>query len=128
MIKCVTLFATLQIDSLSPIGFPVSRDFHFMSCLRTILQKHIAQGTNLVVSFPAYTNNTVLTPSKTVASQAVDSVLRNIYGEISLPLHLQQLEPKAPYHCPLILLYKPDSYVILSGPVKELEQPFLNFL
>ena len=125
MIKCVTLFATLQIASLSPIGLPGSRDFHFMSCLRTILQKHTVQGTNLVVSFPVYTNNTVLTSSKTDASQVVDSVLRNIYREIGLPLHLHQLDPKFPYHSPLILPYKPDSYVILSGPVKELTPLYL---
>jgi len=120
MIKCVTLFAALQIASMSLIDLPVSRDFHFMSCLRTILQKHIKQGTNVVVSFPAYTNNTVLTPSKTDTSQVVDSVLQNIYREIGLPLHLHQLDPKPPFDGRLLLPYKPDIYIILSGPVKEL--------
>ena len=114
MIKYVIIFATLQIASLSLIGLPVSRDFHFMSCLRTILQKHIVQGTNLVVSFPAYTNNTVLTPSKTDTSQVVDSVLQNIYRDTGVPVHVHQLDPKLPFK----LQYKPDSYVILSGPVK----------
>lgn len=122
MINCVTLFATLQIASLSLIDLSVGRDFHFMSCLRTILQKHIAQGTNLVVSFPAYTNNTELTPSKTDTSQVFDSVVRNIYRETELPLHLHQLDPELLLDSPLILPYKPDSYVILSGPVKELNE------
>jgi len=120
MIKYVIFFATLQIASLSLIGLPNSRDFHFMSCLRTILQKHIVQGTNLVVSFPAYTNNTVLTPSKTDTLQVVDSVLQNIYRDTGVPVHVHQLDPKLPLKFPLILQYKPDCYVILSGPVKEL--------
>ena len=119
MINYVTLFATLQIASSSLISLPVSRDFHFTSCLRTILQKHTAQGTNLVFSFPAYTNNTVLTPSKTDTSQVVDSVLRTIYRETGLPLHLHQLNPRLPFDSPLILPYKPDRYFILSGPVKQ---------
>jgi hypothetical protein len=121
MIKRVILFATLQIVSLSLIGLPVSRNSHFLSCLQTILQKHIAQGTNLVVSFPAYTNDPVLTSSKTDTSQVVDSVLRNINRETGLPDHVHQLEAKHPDKYPLILPYKPDSYVIVIGSVKDVK-------
>ena len=119
MIKYVTLFATLQIAYLSFIDLPVSRDFHFISCLRTILQKHIVQRTNLVVSFPTYRNNNLLTPSKTDTTQAVDHVIQNIYIETGGPVHVYQLDPKLPSEFPLILPYKTDSYVILTGPVKE---------
>ena len=73
------MLSTLQIASLSLIGLPNSRDFHIISCLQTILQNHIVQRTNIIVSFPAYTNNTVLTPSKTDTLQVVDSVLQNIW-------------------------------------------------
>jgi Ligand-gated ion channel. len=120
MIKCVTLFATLQIISLSPIDLPVSRDFHFVSCLQTILQKHITQGTDLVVSFPAYTNDTVLTLSKTDTSQLVHSVLRDINRETGLPLYVHQLDTENPPNYPFNLPYKPDSYIILHDPMNEL--------
>jgi hypothetical protein len=121
MIKCVILFTTLGIDSLSLISIPVPRNSPFLSCLQTIVQKHIAQGTNLVVSFPAYRGDTMLTSSQTETSQLVDSVLRNINGETDLPVHLHQLETKLPNKYPYILPYKHDSYVIFTLPVMEME-------
>ena len=118
MIKYVTLFATLQIASLSLNSLPVSRDFHFISCLRTILKKHIVQGTNLAVSLPACKTKIVLKPSKADTLNVVDSVLQNIYRETGMPVHVHQIDPHHPYKFPLILPYKPDNYVILSDPVK----------
>lgn len=119
MIKCVIMFATLQIVSLSLISLPVSRDFHFMSCLRTVLRKHVPQGTNLVVSFPAYTNDTMLTSFRTDTLQVVDAVLQNINKETRWQLHVHQLDTKHPDGWPLNLPYKPDIYIILLGPEKE---------
>jgi hypothetical protein len=121
MMKYVILFTTLEIVSLSLIILPVSRNYHFLSCLRTILQKHIAQRTNLVASFPDYTHNTVLTSSKLDTSQMVDTVLRNINGETGLPVHVHQLDIEQPDKYPFILPYKLDSYVILTVPVMEIE-------
>jgi hypothetical protein len=128
MIKCVILFKTLEIVSFSLISIPVSRNSHFLSCLQTILQKHIAQETNLGVSFPAYTNDTVLTSSKSDTPEVVDSVLRNINGETGLPVHVHQLDTKHPSKYPFILPYKPDSYVIITFPVMEIDSLHLLML
>jgi hypothetical protein len=63
----------------------------------------------------------MLTSSKTDTSDLVDSVLRKINGETGLPVHVHQLDTKHPYKYPFILPYKPDSYVILTFPVMEIE-------
>jgi hypothetical protein len=121
MIKSIILFSIIEKDSSSLISLPVSRNPHFLSCLQTILQKHITQRTNLVVSFPACINDTMLTSFKTDTSELVTSVLRNINGEAGLPVHVHQLDTKHPDKYPFILTYKPDSYVILTFPVMEIE-------
>jgi hypothetical protein len=48
-------------------------------------------------------------------------MLRNINGETGLPVHLHQLDSEHPNKYPFILPYKPDSYVILTFPVMEIE-------
>jgi hypothetical protein len=67
-------------------------------------------------------HNTMLTSSNT---HMVDSVLRNINGETGFPVHVHQLDTNHLDKYPPTLPYKPDSKVILTFPIMEMQSLLL---
>jgi hypothetical protein len=98
-----------------PLEFTRSEQGYLVSCLRVILKKNIAQDELLVASFPATTNGTMLTSTKTGALQLVDTVLQMINKETLWPLHIYQLDANSSVISP----YKPHNYVIFIWPEKS---------
>lgn len=116
LIKYVIMVAVLPV--VFPFEFTTSEQGHLVLCLRVILMKNIAQDEVLVVSFPATTNGTMLTSSKTDALELVDTTLRMLNKEALWPLHVYQLD----VNTSVILPYKPHNYIIFIWPEKSDDQ------